>query len=130
MEESPKAAGPLAGQFHQEHGGELERHADRLHAEQDRHIQPVPDAHLIDAAGQDHQHEQPDNIGGEVGCQFADDVERVERQHQGERQQFQREFQKPHIVSRPFLFPGYSLPRRLLSGKDAEYVEIYSSAAS
>ena len=70
MEESPKAAGPLAGQLHQEHGGELERHADRLHAEQDRHIQPVPDANLIDAAGQDHQHEQLDNISGEVGCQL------------------------------------------------------------
>ena len=63
MEESPKAADPLAGQFHQEHGGKLERHADRLHAEQDRHIHPVMDEHLIDAAGQDHQHEQPDHIG-------------------------------------------------------------------
>ena len=112
MEESSKAAGPLAGQFHQEHGGELERHADRLHAEQDRHIHPVMDAHLIDAAGQHDQNEQPNNISGKIGCQFTDDMERVEYQHQGERQQFQREFQKPHIMSRPFLFPAYSLPRR------------------
>jgi len=64
------------------------------------------------------------NVGGEIGCQFADDVERIERQHQRELQQFQREFQKPHIVSHPFLFSEYSLPRRPLSGKDAEYVEV------
>ena len=125
VEEIPQTSDPLANQFHQEHGRELERNTDRLHAEQDRHIQPVPDAHLIDAAGQHDQHEQPYHIGGEIRGQIADDMERIESQHQGERQQFQREFQKPHIRFHPFLFPEYSLPRRPTVHKDAGYVEVF-----
>lgn len=57
---------------------------------------------LNDPADENDQHEQPGNISRDVGRQFPDNMERIEGQHQGERQQFQREFQKPHIC-----FPSF-----------------------
>jgi len=46
-EENPKAAGLFVGQFYQKHCGELEHHTDSLYTEQNRHIQPRPDIHLV-----------------------------------------------------------------------------------
>lgn len=45
------------------------------------------DAHLINSADQDDQNKPTNHIGGEMGRQFAYDVERIiEDQHQRDRQ--------------------------------------------